>query len=278
MAAANAGAAAAGGIALEEGAIVVVKYTEEPDLWHARLLLKTCTPAMMTSITGEAHAGGPVWWIASADGDIYPEELAVPPLLGLMSYRHGRPDIENGLGDTSHSRRVHGSFRNLSFRDMMEMVRACERAEQPPPRRRVTGKKGPGPASSAPGPGPAAPTGPTLPGAMVQGPLPPPTHEWVILRSSSANPDASKGVLEVKGQKCLRVGNLAMVFQDGDVVLASDESSSGPGKAKGSKDGEAEVDVEDLDARVLSIVRDSEGQRRKDFRTAVGEITTTEWA
>ena len=65
------------------GREILVIYAEEVE-WHTRLLIMIGTPAQMTAVTGEAHHGGPVWWICTNQHDIYPEEIAITPsILGL---------------------------------------------------------------------------------------------------------------------------------------------------------------------------------------------------
>ena len=68
----------------EPGAIVAVEYDGEPGVFHARLILRAATPGALRAVMEmDAIEEAAVFWILTPDGDIYPEELNVPPLLGL---------------------------------------------------------------------------------------------------------------------------------------------------------------------------------------------------
>ena len=72
---------------LEPGRKVFVRYLPR-DGWHARLLLHPATKQTVEEVCEEEleatleDKGG--FWILTPDGDIYPEMIAVPPLLGII--------------------------------------------------------------------------------------------------------------------------------------------------------------------------------------------------
>ncbi|CAK0844954.1 unnamed protein product, partial [Prorocentrum cordatum] len=56
--------------------------------WHARLLIRETTEDMMLQQTGElpTEPGLPVWWVATRDGDVYPEQVGEGASLDTRSY------------------------------------------------------------------------------------------------------------------------------------------------------------------------------------------------
>ena len=74
-------AAGAGPGTYEPGAQVAVEYEDEPGTFHARLVLRAARPGALTAVMElNALDETKVYWILTPDGDIYPEELSVPPL------------------------------------------------------------------------------------------------------------------------------------------------------------------------------------------------------
>ncbi|CAK0794405.1 unnamed protein product, partial [Prorocentrum cordatum] len=79
-----------------------------PPKWHERVLLEPGSETAMQKCTGESlYNGGMAWWVLTPDGDVYPEELAAPPLEGIAyyddaeaekEYIHIPGDITVGLG------------------------------------------------------------------------------------------------------------------------------------------------------------------------------------
>ncbi len=76
-------------ILLEQGRKICLYYQSDPPPappgpWHERILLEPGSEKAMTGCTGESLLnGGTVWWVLTPDGDVYPEELAAPPLEGI---------------------------------------------------------------------------------------------------------------------------------------------------------------------------------------------------
>ena len=58
---------------------VMVQYAGEPDLWHGRVLLRPCSKAVFTRVMSVVPDGpaGSCWWVATPDGDSYPESYTV---------------------------------------------------------------------------------------------------------------------------------------------------------------------------------------------------------
>ncbi|CAK0874147.1 unnamed protein product, partial [Prorocentrum cordatum] len=79
-------------ITLEAGRKVSLFYQPDPlpappPKWHERVLLEPGSETAMQKCTGESlYNGGMVWWVLTPDGDVYPEELAAPPLEGIAYY------------------------------------------------------------------------------------------------------------------------------------------------------------------------------------------------
>ena len=57
----------------------IVQYVGEHDLWHARVLLRPCSRAVYAKVMSVAPYGpaNSCWWVATPDGDIYPESFTV---------------------------------------------------------------------------------------------------------------------------------------------------------------------------------------------------------
>ncbi len=76
-------------ITLEAGRKVSLFYQPDPlpappPKWHERVLVEPGSETAMQKCTGESlYNGGMVWWVLTPDGDVYPEELAAPPLEGI---------------------------------------------------------------------------------------------------------------------------------------------------------------------------------------------------
>ncbi|CAK0906068.1 unnamed protein product, partial [Prorocentrum cordatum] len=100
-------------ITLEAGRKVSLFYQPDPlpappPKWRERVLLEPGSETAMQKCTGESlYNGGMVWWVLTPDGDVYPEELAAPPLEGIAYYDdaeaekeciHIPGDITIGLG------------------------------------------------------------------------------------------------------------------------------------------------------------------------------------
>ncbi|CAK0908034.1 unnamed protein product, partial [Prorocentrum cordatum] len=66
-----------------------------PPKWNERVLLEPASEMAMQKCTGESlYNGGMVWWVLTPDGDVYPEELAAPPLEGIAYYDDAEAEKE----------------------------------------------------------------------------------------------------------------------------------------------------------------------------------------
>ncbi|CAK0854365.1 unnamed protein product [Prorocentrum cordatum] len=96
------------------GREVQVEYAGDPHMWM-RIVLGECPGRLLT------HDGlGPytdtasIYWIMTSDFDLYPEEMAGPPVLALMGTRpYGTTVVESGLGRITRLNRVY-AFSPLS--------------------------------------------------------------------------------------------------------------------------------------------------------------------
>ena len=90
------------------------------------VLVQVTTPAVMDSVTGAKHHGGPVWWIITRDGDIYPEELALTEnIRGLRGCSlDGSPDPSCQIGYLRYLPRVlaYTPLRTGQFMDIKASV------------------------------------------------------------------------------------------------------------------------------------------------------------
>ena len=73
-------------LGLEAGRLIYVEYEDEVGFFHARLILMKTSAGMMMKVTGESCRNpDAVFWVLTPDGDIYPEEIGVAPLTGVVS-------------------------------------------------------------------------------------------------------------------------------------------------------------------------------------------------
>ena len=74
-------AAGAGPRTFEPGDRLAVECDDEPGTFHARLVLRAARPEALRAVMEmDIFDEQKVYWILTPDGDIYPEELNVPPL------------------------------------------------------------------------------------------------------------------------------------------------------------------------------------------------------
>ena len=233
---------------LVEGNKVIVRYEGERE-WHRRLLITPGSTKTYLEVSGERAVGGPTWWTGTADLDVFPEEFSVPPLAGLAALETDGTIVgETLLGEAKYLRVVYGSLDSRwHFAMFAETLRACEAREQ-----KSTGS---GLAQSQKAGGAAGAKGFQEPPADID--------DWKVVRSSSG-----KGLGEAVPDNCKQF------VVEGDLGFAK-----GPdGVFLITKADDEEEDGEALDARVLSTSRDKDGVRHKDFRAAVLETTTSQWA
>ena len=83
-------------------------------------------------VVGEPQTdGGPIWWAATADNHVYPQEMSVPPLSGIAaSTADNQIDPAKVKGVTTYFRAVYGSFAGWTipmFADTLIASQAEER-------------------------------------------------------------------------------------------------------------------------------------------------------
>ena len=277
-------------IAVADGRLMLVEYGEEPDTWHERLVIMRSTPEAMMRVTGvEAIAEQDVWWALTPDGDLYPQQLSVPPLRGVALLDAGHvviPATVVPLGALArHQRRLFHRFqagRAIPCASPLAYLEALETAKREEvPRLRLRAK--------APNPRGAllpewqeeeAPRATVI--TIGRHKLPPAgeSHRWVVTRGhkgreigDDADEDLSEwAVVDRLGLVVQKDGGSATVAAlsppDVEQLL---KRAGGPNKAKTAED-----EVE-LDARVLAIERLPDGRRHRAFRDAVTALTETSW-
>jgi len=277
---------------------MLIEYGDEPGMWHERLVIAPSTPEMMFRITGVESIEGPeVWWALTPDGDLYPQQLSVPPLRGLAFYDAGHlvmraTAIPAGVLDR-HERREYHRFQPgrqvpcaspLAFLEAQAVVK-----QQEAPRVRLRGKQ------PAEGRGPVLPVAPALGGApavvvdeglqlVATGrqrlPAAGSQHRWVVIRASQGG-DTGYDVDE-EVEEWAAVGRLGLVARkDGSSACVAALSESDVeqllrSRSRAGKTPANEDDV-DLDARVLAIQRLPDGRRHRPFRDAVAALVETSW-
>ncbi|CAK0847575.1 unnamed protein product, partial [Prorocentrum cordatum] len=224
--------------------------------WQARVAIAPATADELLSImevqaTPDQMAGGKVWWCGTPDGDVYPHCLDVEPLSGLILCDDaGRPDRTTHLGSRFSNRtRVYGSDWTATPLEFGKMIKLALGDLWQEPR----------PGAAAAGAGAAA--------SLIEvgsRALPSPSPDgWQVVWSSGGTPRKSLlANLTVDEFAVCDVGGLAV---KGSEVLLLRRSAG--------VDGDL-----DSDARVLSIVQNSSGERRRSFKDSVKEMTETSWA
>ncbi|CAK0857511.1 unnamed protein product [Prorocentrum cordatum] len=281
---------------MQPGREVIVRYDTERRLWHRRTLIEPCDAVVLARVRGEP-ADDPsalIMWVWTPTGDIYPEELSVPPLLGIAPCDlEGTPMREACLGPPSHWGRLFESgqvFRPAQYERARAVCRAQNRGQVVPhpdaePLLDDDGEPDDGGGALAPV-GAAAVGGtltPQAPPASTSedvrilkiadelgvtfggGRLPAPEGRWVDVSSANGLAlDSPSGDAWVVGPE------FGMLLKDGTLRPIADRGA-GP-VDQGDDGGEAE-----LDARILEVSRDRLGKRFKDFKIAVDLVTETAW-
>lgn len=74
-----------GAATAEVGDVISVEYDGEPGVFYQRLLLRPDTEGVVKSYMDlDPEPGVPALWVLTPDGDMYPEQIGVPPLLGTV--------------------------------------------------------------------------------------------------------------------------------------------------------------------------------------------------
>ena len=292
---------AADGGGLEPGRMVMVEYFDEPKLWMERILLREASPAVMLAVTGAAvENGGPLWWVLTPDGLVYPEELAVGPLRGLIALdEEGQPILASAAPPTARPRKIHGFGRggSLTLASPLLFSRAQKEADAAAlawgSRRRLRGKQ-----SGAP-PLPLAAAPEEIFGLRIfVGGGPPQAHpqrraggrSWTITRCEVPSLIGRPPPPGVKEYALVGTYALAVAMDDTVMVaemLSTKEADALAGGVPRTRSpdstprgvGAAEVDDsgKDLDARVLPIGRIADGRRYRGFKESVAALLQSDW-
>ena len=258
-------------IYLSDGREVIVRYVGEPHT-HRRIIIRPGSGDLMPRYSGARHSHqGPVRWILTPDNDLYPEELSVPPLKGLTpTDSAGIPLPDLAVGSPAYLYRVHDFEtlpRPLSF---LELLREANRVEELHHSGAVVAVGG---AAAA-----QAEIAPEWMAVLRQdkfmagsGILPGAAGSWREAGTTNSVSTADHWVLYDTRGLCL-VGGRPMAIVKNEV--SQDQGLPGVSDKKDDDDDDGETE---LDARVLSIKRNSSGVRHRDFRSAVEDLSTTEW-
>ncbi|CAK0825859.1 unnamed protein product, partial [Prorocentrum cordatum] len=239
-------------ITLEAGRKVSLFYQPEPlpappPKWHERVLLEPGSEMAMQKCTGESlYNGGMVWWVLTPDGDVYPEELAAPPLEGIAYYDDAevphlqlqvRP-LPPPVAANAHGFRADrsaGPPTPLLVMRAISDARVEQHALDPEA----------GAVREGPPPAPAA-------GRVI----------WVIGSSADGDPEAEKEYTHVPGDITIGLGAYWLVKRGAKCLILQEVLRQDTGMIKLLRDQET-------DARVIPVKWRSAQQRGRNFREAV---------
>ena len=245
---------------------VMVQYVGERDLWHARVLLRPCSKAVFTKVMSVVPDGpaGSCWWVATPDGDIYPESYTVSADVEAFTLFDWEREAVVPRTMTPPGKRLGPVYEFAPGRGpgdltLVTFARAATAAEKfdreaiaslEKPRR-------PG-AKAVPKAGARETSGslPDLEGFNVWRCVAPRTSQWF-----------NKAVTADKAS-FTRHGDFLFTTLEGEpMVLAAEADDVEIGKSND----------EVLDARVLSITT-NDGRRVRSFRETIPELTETSWS
>eukprot|EP00971_Amphidinium_carterae_P335509 6471406-Amphidinium_carterae.3 len=117
-------------MALSVGQTCLIVYDGYEEIAHQRILLKRVTPAMFAYVTGEASMGDQnLFWVMTPDGDVYPEEIAIPALRGFqLCQQDGVPIAGTRQGEMQTRRRYGFGGRGRQALTCENVLRACAAA------------------------------------------------------------------------------------------------------------------------------------------------------
>ena len=270
---------------LVPGREVVVRYQDEPGLWHRRLILAKSCKETLLAVTGyPAEHDGPYLWVLTPDKDAYPEELSVPPLIGLAGVEVDGTTTTRGMIGRRSSWGAEYTFdAPLSPAAFVEAAAACraQESELDVPRRRLR-SKGPG----GRGGGLRDDAGGAVAGAADvdggsdaaraslwwrEGPLPVSAQDRLV-RAPSWHLEFGRPFSGV-ASRWARVNRDLFVVEcdDTDLILEEAGAAVAAGEdAPAGEDGE-------VDARVHAVARDREERRYRSFREATLLLSETDW-
>ena len=255
------------------GDFLYVHYLADPELYHERMLLAEITPLK--------------WIVATPDGDVYPMDLSIPPLLAVRAC----PPGGNRTLPVGYRRNDCYTFEDGEIGVPTPLMKqqfiddATAHANQlravegrlpigaaPPPPAAYPPAPGPplaGPVPAGPGEPPAAPpVGPPGPGLPLAVAAPAPgagvTHPWVI-DDFVANFDIGDVIplpidAVIHGRRAL-----GSVGPGGPSVLYHLDGSETSDQFRERRERELSGD----DARTLALRFARDGRRHRDFREAV---------
>ena len=255
------------------GDFLYVHYQADPEFYHERMLLAEITPLK--------------WIIATPDGDVYPMDLSIPPLLAIRAcppggnrtlpvgyHRNDCYTFEDGdigvptplmrqqlIDDAgAHANQLH------AVEGLPPIGAAPPPLAAPPP---APGLPPAGPVALAPGgppaAGPAGPPGPVLPLAVAApAAVANPAHPWVI-DDFVANFDIGDVIplpidAVIHGRRAL-----GTVGPGGPSVLYHLDGTEISDQFRERREREFSGD----DARTLALRLARDGRRHRDFREAV---------
>ncbi|CAK0831041.1 unnamed protein product [Prorocentrum cordatum] len=262
-------AAALGGQYLLGGREVHVRYSDETCWWHRRVVMCRCPLEVYRRVMGgEPYTDtDAMYWTMTPYFDVHPEELTVPPLMGIVGTTpNGTLLPGSAIDRTSHLNLVHASPPLPTPAAFAEALRACLRE--------VAQGGGAADHGIVPAELPLA-----LPERSPQDQAVFDVVKGVCLASGLVHlPPATGGWRRVSGS------GLSDADFDTD---AKDKYLYAPGVALVSRNGELAVLVDcaeraavaspELDARIFEISRDKLGKRHKDVKEAIDCCTVSAW-
>ena len=268
------------------GSVLAVEYPEGAGEFMSRLLLRKTTPAVVARVMEvETVKGVPAWWVLTPTGDVYPEQLGLKVLTSIASVKDGKVDkatvpfgrrcrLDFGFG-------VSAKLPSLTPLVAMQAMAAAEKGDvEALEAERKESEKGGG-------------------GTSGKGSLPSSAREFAVIGPLVPEIDVNE-----KCKVWSKIGDFVLAVQgDHTFVLAAPTAAAewvkdaaaakkrDKGKkkkgGKGDKDDDSnsekedpalDRELDDLDARVLSVERDPAGDRWRNFKDTVGELTVHQWS
>ena len=274
------------------GSILSVEYPEGAGEFMSRLLLRKTIPAVVARVMEvEIVKGVPAWWVLTPTGDVYPEQLGLKVLTSIAELKE---DGKVNMATVPSGRKCRLDFgfgvsAKVPSLTPLVAMQAMEAAEMGDLEALEAEKKD----SEKGGGGALAVT-------AGKGFLPPSAREFAVIGPLVPEIDVKE-----KCKAWAKVGDFVLALQGGHTFVlaaasaavdwakdaaAAKKGEKGKLKKKGGKvdkddDSNSEKDdpgiereVDDLDARVLSVERDPSGERWRNFKDTVSELTVHQWS
>lgn len=116
------------------GRMILVEYEGDERLWHERMVVRATTPTIFGRVTGGPPTRATdLWWVLTPDGDLYPEEISVPPLRAMMLLGEAHEALEETATPPGSYRRQHrihrfGAGRAVPLASPLVFLRAAREA------------------------------------------------------------------------------------------------------------------------------------------------------